>query len=57
MATRFYFEYRTNILFKYFLAQIVCFPGGKLDEVLKQINQTGYGLTLGIHNRIDETIQ
>ncbi len=36
---------------------VIRFAGGKLDEVLKQINQTGYGLTLGIHSRIDETIQ
>ncbi len=28
-----------------------------LDEVIDQINQTGYGLTLGIHSRINETIE
>ncbi|WP_283148733.1 trifunctional transcriptional regulator/proline dehydrogenase/L-glutamate gamma-semialdehyde dehydrogenase [Silvimonas soli] len=27
-----------------------------LDQLLNQINATGYGLTLGIHTRIDETI-
>ncbi|GGP24905.1 trifunctional transcriptional regulator/proline dehydrogenase/L-glutamate gamma-semialdehyde dehydrogenase [Silvimonas amylolytica] len=27
-----------------------------LDRLLDQINQTGYGLTMGIHTRIDETI-
>ncbi|WFL77960.1 bifunctional proline dehydrogenase/L-glutamate gamma-semialdehyde dehydrogenase PutA [Altererythrobacter arenosus] len=27
-----------------------------LDEVLRQINATGYGLTFGLHSRIDETI-
>ena len=27
-----------------------------LDELLAQINATGYGLTLGLHTRIDETI-
>jgi RHH-type proline utilization regulon transcriptional repressor/proline dehydrogenase/delta 1-pyrroline-5-carboxylate dehydrogenase len=27
-----------------------------LDEVIKQINQSGYGLTLGIHSRINETV-
>ena len=28
-----------------------------LDALLQQINQTGYGLTLGVHTRIDETIE
>jgi len=28
-----------------------------LDTVVEQINATGYGLTLGVHSRIDETIQ
>lgn len=28
-----------------------------LDALLEQINATGYGLTLGIHSRIDETIE
>jgi len=28
-----------------------------LPELVEQINQTGYGLTLGVHSRIDETIQ
>jgi len=28
----------------------------ELDAVLEQINGTGYGLTLGVHTRIDETI-
>lgn len=27
-----------------------------LDQLLDQINATGYGLTLGVHTRIDETI-
>ncbi|CAM4395967.1 trifunctional transcriptional regulator/proline dehydrogenase/L-glutamate gamma-semialdehyde dehydrogenase [Bordetella tumbae] len=27
-----------------------------LDQVLDQINATGYGLTFGVHSRIDETI-
>lgn len=29
----------------------------QLDAVIDQINATGYGLTLGIHSRIDETIE
>lgn len=36
---------------------VIRFAGSKLDEVIAQINQTGYGLTMGIHSRIDETIQ
>jgi RHH-type proline utilization regulon transcriptional repressor/proline dehydrogenase/delta 1-pyrroline-5-carboxylate dehydrogenase len=28
-----------------------------LDKVIDAINATGYGLTLGIHSRIDETIE
>ncbi|MEP6943036.1 MAG: bifunctional proline dehydrogenase/L-glutamate gamma-semialdehyde dehydrogenase PutA [Betaproteobacteria bacterium] len=28
-----------------------------LDEVIDAINATGYGLTLGIHSRIDETVR
>ncbi|GAB3512013.1 bifunctional proline dehydrogenase/L-glutamate gamma-semialdehyde dehydrogenase PutA [Pseudoxanthomonas daejeonensis] len=27
-----------------------------LDAVIEQVNATGYGLTLGIHSRIDETV-
>ena len=27
--------------------------GDRLDEVIEAINKTGYGLTLGIHSRID----
>lgn len=29
----------------------------ELDQVIDAINATGYGLTLGIHSRIDETIE
>ncbi|WP_425481313.1 bifunctional proline dehydrogenase/L-glutamate gamma-semialdehyde dehydrogenase PutA [Luteimonas gilva] len=29
----------------------------QLDQVIDAINATGYGLTLGIHSRIDETIE
>ena len=29
----------------------------KLDNVLRQIRETGYGLTFGIHSRIEETIE
>ena len=35
---------------------VVRFPRAELDAMIGQINGTGYGLTLGIHTRIDETI-
>jgi len=35
---------------------VVRFPRAALDKMIDQINGTGYGLTLGIHTRIDETI-
>jgi RHH-type proline utilization regulon transcriptional repressor/proline dehydrogenase/delta 1-pyrroline-5-carboxylate dehydrogenase len=28
-----------------------------LEEVIRQVNATGYGLTFGVHSRIDETIE
>jgi RHH-type proline utilization regulon transcriptional repressor/proline dehydrogenase/delta 1-pyrroline-5-carboxylate dehydrogenase len=36
---------------------IIRYQGGKLDKVIDAINATGYGLTLGIHSRIEETAQ
>jgi RHH-type transcriptional regulator, proline utilization regulon repressor / proline dehydrogenase / delta 1-pyrroline-5-carboxylate dehydrogenase len=35
---------------------VVRFRRSELDPMLEQIRSTGYGLTLGIHTRIDETI-
>ena len=35
---------------------VIRFEADKLDDILAQINATGYGLTLGIHSRIDETV-
>ncbi|WP_421280633.1 trifunctional transcriptional regulator/proline dehydrogenase/L-glutamate gamma-semialdehyde dehydrogenase [Aeromonas taiwanensis] len=35
---------------------LVRYPRAKLGELLEQINGSGYGLTLGVHTRIDETI-
>jgi RHH-type proline utilization regulon transcriptional repressor/proline dehydrogenase/delta 1-pyrroline-5-carboxylate dehydrogenase len=32
---------------------VVRYPAGGLDDVLQAIEATGYGLTLGIHTRID----
>ncbi|KQT13861.1 transcriptional regulator [Ramlibacter sp. Leaf400] len=34
----------------------VRYPRDELDGLLGQINGTGYGLTMGLHTRIDETI-
>jgi len=36
---------------------VIRYEAAKLDDVLAQINATGYGLTLGIHSRIDATVQ
>ncbi len=36
---------------------IIRYAGDKLDRVCDAINATGYGLTLGIHSRIEETAQ
>jgi RHH-type proline utilization regulon transcriptional repressor/proline dehydrogenase/delta 1-pyrroline-5-carboxylate dehydrogenase len=35
---------------------VIRYEAEKLDDILAQINATGYGLTLGIHSRIDETV-
>ncbi len=35
---------------------VVRYQASKLDQVLDAINGTGYGLTLGIHSRIDSTV-
>jgi RHH-type transcriptional regulator, proline utilization regulon repressor / proline dehydrogenase / delta 1-pyrroline-5-carboxylate dehydrogenase len=35
---------------------VIRYEASQLDEVLNQINASGYGLTLGIHSRIDSTI-
>jgi RHH-type transcriptional regulator, proline utilization regulon repressor / proline dehydrogenase / delta 1-pyrroline-5-carboxylate dehydrogenase len=35
---------------------VVRYPAGRLDEVLASIEHTSYGLTLGIHSRIDDVV-
>jgi RHH-type proline utilization regulon transcriptional repressor/proline dehydrogenase/delta 1-pyrroline-5-carboxylate dehydrogenase len=35
---------------------VIRYQAADLDQVLAQINATGYGLTLGIHSRIDATV-
>jgi RHH-type transcriptional regulator, proline utilization regulon repressor / proline dehydrogenase / delta 1-pyrroline-5-carboxylate dehydrogenase len=36
---------------------VIRWQGSELDKVIDAINATGYGLTLGIHSRIDETVE
>ncbi|MGS4986847.1 bifunctional proline dehydrogenase/L-glutamate gamma-semialdehyde dehydrogenase PutA [Roseibium sp. RP-7] len=36
---------------------VVRYKAGDLDKVLNQIAGTGYGLTLGVHSRIDATVK
>ena len=38
------------------ILHVVRWPADRLDQVLDEIDATGYGLTLGIHSRIDETV-
>ncbi|MDP6604047.1 MAG: aldehyde dehydrogenase family protein, partial [Rhodospirillales bacterium] len=39
------------------ILHVVRFAGDRLDQVVDAINGTGYGLTLGIHSRIDSTVE
>ena len=39
------------------ILHVVRWPADRLDRVLDEIAATGYGLTLGIHSRIDETVR
>ncbi|HEX4858526.1 MAG TPA: L-glutamate gamma-semialdehyde dehydrogenase, partial [Usitatibacteraceae bacterium] len=39
------------------ILHVHAFDGGQLMELVDRINASGYGLTLGIHSRIEETIQ
>jgi len=36
---------------------IIRYPAKDLDKVIDDINSTGYGLTTGVHSRIDDTIE
>ncbi len=36
---------------------VVRYPADQLDRVLQSIERSGYGLTLGIHSRIDDTVE
>jgi RHH-type proline utilization regulon transcriptional repressor/proline dehydrogenase/delta 1-pyrroline-5-carboxylate dehydrogenase len=39
------------------ILHIIRYKAGELDKVMDAITQTGYGLTLGIHSRIDATVK
>lgn len=39
------------------ILHIVRFKSSELESVIEQINTTGYGLTFGIHSRIDHSIE
>jgi RHH-type proline utilization regulon transcriptional repressor/proline dehydrogenase/delta 1-pyrroline-5-carboxylate dehydrogenase len=39
------------------ILHVVRYAADELDKVLDAINATGYGLTLGIHSRIDQTVR
>jgi RHH-type proline utilization regulon transcriptional repressor/proline dehydrogenase/delta 1-pyrroline-5-carboxylate dehydrogenase len=36
---------------------IVTFKSSELDQIITDINETGYGLTFGLHTRIDDRVQ
>lgn len=36
------------------VVHVIRFKGNELDDVIEQINNTGFGLTMGIHTRIEE---
>ena len=37
------------------IVHLVRYPAHRLDDVIAAVNETGYGLTLGIHTRVDAT--
>ncbi len=39
------------------ILHIIRYRSNELDKVIQSINNTGYGLTLGIHTRIEETMR
>jgi RHH-type proline utilization regulon transcriptional repressor/proline dehydrogenase/delta 1-pyrroline-5-carboxylate dehydrogenase len=39
------------------ILHVISFQRKELDDVIDQINQSNYGLTLGIHSRINETVE
>ncbi|WJR77381.1 bifunctional proline dehydrogenase/L-glutamate gamma-semialdehyde dehydrogenase PutA [Bradyrhizobium sp. NP1] len=39
------------------ILHVVRYPADRLDRALQAIARTGYGLTLGVHSRIDDTVE
>lgn len=39
------------------ILHVISFKRADLDQIIDEINGTGYGLTLGIHSRIGETVE
>ena len=39
------------------ILHVILYPASALDQVIDAINGTRYGLTLGIHSRIDDTVR
>ena len=39
------------------ILHVVRFKGKELLQVVDQINNTGYGLTLGVHSRVERTVR
>jgi RHH-type proline utilization regulon transcriptional repressor/proline dehydrogenase/delta 1-pyrroline-5-carboxylate dehydrogenase len=39
------------------ILHIIRYKAGELDKVVEEINSTGYGLTFGLHTRIDHTVE
>lgn len=39
------------------ILHVIRYRSNRLDQVIGSIKQTGYGLTLGIHSRVEETIR
>ena len=39
------------------ILHVVVYDGAQLDDVISQINRSGYGLTVGIHSRIQHTVE
>ncbi len=39
------------------ILHVIRYRADRLDQVIEAVNNTGYGLTLGIHSRIDSTVE
>jgi RHH-type proline utilization regulon transcriptional repressor/proline dehydrogenase/delta 1-pyrroline-5-carboxylate dehydrogenase len=39
------------------ILHVIRFAGDRLDAVVDAVNASGYGLTLGVHSRIDDTVR